>query len=120
MRNMQEPYKIGSIVTGCVTGIQDYGVFVRLDYNKSGLIHISEISSKYVKDIHRYVEENEIIRVKIIGQESSDHYQLSIKDIDYRITNRHDSKIQETASGFKTLAMNLENWIHQKQKESKK
>ena len=41
-------YKYGEIVTGYVTGIEKYGVFVSLDEYYSGLIHISEISEKYV------------------------------------------------------------------------
>ena len=43
-------YKKGEIVTGCVTGIEKYGIFVSLDDYYSGLIHISEISSFFVKN----------------------------------------------------------------------
>ena len=43
---MHEKYKIGSVVLGYVTGIKEYGIFVQLDSNTSGLIHISEISNK--------------------------------------------------------------------------
>ena len=39
-------YKVGSVVLGYVTGIKEYGIFVQLDSNTSGLIHISEISNK--------------------------------------------------------------------------
>ncbi len=108
---MEEAYKIGTVVTGFVTGIKEYGIFVHLDEYHSGLIHISEISTHFVSNIHNYVAMGEIIRVKIIGQEDSKHYQLSIKEIDYRIMKRHDSKIKETNSGFKNLATNLDNWI---------
>ena len=41
-------YKKGEIVTGCVTGIEKYGIFVSLDEYYSGLIHISEISDFFV------------------------------------------------------------------------
>ena len=43
-------YKKGEIVTGCVTGIEKYGIFVSLDDYYSGLIHISEISDFFVKN----------------------------------------------------------------------
>ena len=45
-------YKVGSTVTGNVTGIEKYGAFVSLDDYYSGLIHISEISDGFVKDIN--------------------------------------------------------------------
>ena len=44
-------YKKGSIIRGTVTGIETYGVFVSCDEYYSGLIHISEISYSYVKNI---------------------------------------------------------------------
>ena len=50
------PYQIGQTVEGKVTGIQPYGAFVMLDRHTSGLIHISEISDGYVRDISRFVK----------------------------------------------------------------
>ena len=47
-------YKVGSVVLGYVTGIKEYGIFVQLDSNTSGLIHISEISNKFIKIINNY------------------------------------------------------------------
>ena len=49
-------YRIGQTAEGKVTGIQPYGAFVMLDRQTSGLIHISEISDGYVRDISRYVK----------------------------------------------------------------
>ena len=37
-------YQIGQVIEGTVNGIQEYGVFVKLDNNKEGLLHISEIA----------------------------------------------------------------------------
>lgn len=39
------------VVEGCVTGIEKYWIFVTLDEYYSGLIHISEISDGFVRDI---------------------------------------------------------------------
>ena len=44
-------YYPGQIVEGVITGIQSYGAFVSLDKYSSGLIHISEISDGFVKEI---------------------------------------------------------------------
>ena len=53
--DIMSKYECGKIVTGCVTGVENYGIFVSLDEYYSGLIHISEISTKFVKDINDYV-----------------------------------------------------------------
>ena len=45
-------YKPGKIVKGIITGVQKYGIFVDLDNYYSGLIHISEISDLFVKDVN--------------------------------------------------------------------
>ncbi|MBR2668933.1 MAG: S1 RNA-binding domain-containing protein, partial [Solobacterium sp.] len=73
-------YEIGQIVEGKVTGIQPYGAFVALQDNVTGLIHISEISDGYVRNITRYVKEGDIVRVKIIDYDP-EHRQarLSLK-----------------------------------------
>ena len=108
-------FNIGDIVTGTVTGIENYGVFVSLGENCSGLIHISEISDFFVRNINDYVELNETIKVKIIDVDSSNnHYKLSIKNIKYRNKNKHNTKIVETKSGFYNLEKALNIWILEK------
>ena len=116
---MKRSYKEGEIVVGRVTGVKEYGVFVKLDRFHKGLIHISCITRGYVKDINDYVKINELIRVKVISSVDEEMLKLSIKDIDYRITNRHNSKIIETPSGFGNLALHLDYWL-EKEKEALK
>ena len=111
-------YENGKIVTGCVTGIENYGIFVSLDEYYSGLIHISEISTKFVKDINDYVNIGETIRVKIVEKDEDNcHLKLSIKDIDYRVNSKRRNKIIETEKGFETLSIKLEDWIEEKYAE---
>ena len=114
-------YENGKIVTGCVTGIENYGIFVSLDEYYSGLIHISEISTKFVKDINDYVNIGETIRVKIVEKDEDNcHLKLSIKDIDYRVNSKRRNKIIETEKGFETLSIKLEDWIEEKYSEIEK
>lgn len=111
-------YKVGNIVMGCVTGIEKYGIFVNLDSYYSGLIHISEISNSFVRNINDYVSIGETIKVKILEiNEENSHLKLSIKDFDYRINHKKRSKIIETRSGFSTLRVNLKKWMDIKEKE---
>lgn len=116
---MAKEYKEGSTVVGTVTGIKDYGIFVKLDSNHSGLIHISEIGNHYIEDLNKYVTLNELIRVRIVGKSSDNMFKLSIKNVDYRITKRNGSRIKETENGFKNLALHLDYWVR-KELEKKK
>ena len=88
-------YHAGEIVTGCVTGIEKYGVFVSLDEYYNGLIHISEISDDYVRNIHDYVKIGETINAKIMEENSKTHHvKLSIKNMDYRILKNLNGKFK--------------------------
>lgn len=45
--------EVGEIYEGKVTGITKFGAFVDIGEGKSGMVHISEVASSYVKDINR-------------------------------------------------------------------
>lgn len=105
----------GRIMRGTVTGIENYGVFVSCDDYYTGLIHISEISHGFVKNINDFVKIGDIIYVKILDvDEELGHLKLSIKDIDYkRKVYFKRKRIKETPLGFKTLEYKLPIWINQ-------
>jgi len=110
---MLNKYKVGNIVTGTVSGIEPYGFFVKFDEYYSGLVHISEMSDKFVKDPNDFVKIDDLIKTKIIEvDEEHFHLKLSIKNLDYRIKkNKELKKIVETPNGFKTLEYKLKLWI---------
>ena len=111
-------YKSGKIVKGCVTGIENYGIFVSFDEYYTGLIHISEISDNFVRNINDYVDLGETINVKILDvDEENCHLKLTIKNIKYRGNDRKRKKIEETGSGFEILRKKLDLWIDEKKKE---
>ena len=116
---LMNQYKKGEIVTGCVTGIEKYGIFVSLDDYYSGLIHISEISDFFVRNPADYVHIGETIRALVIDDSDVDtfHVKLSIKNIDYKIIKRKNKKIVETSKGFDTLSYMLPKWISLKKEE---
>ena len=109
-------YKVGKVVKGNITGVEKYGIFVNLDNYYSGLIHISEISDSFVKDINDYGKVGETIYSRIIEvNEDTNHLKLSIKNMDYRKNKPvNKSRIKETGSGFKILEDNLSIWIEEK------
>lgn len=111
-------YEKGRIVTGQVTGIEKYGIFVSLDEFYSGLIHISEISDSYVKDISDYVNVGETIKARIVEtDEETYHVKLSIKNMNYREFNKKNFKLKEVSRGFLPLEEKLDTWIADKIKE---
>ena len=106
-------YKKGKTIKGTVSGIESYGAFVKFDEFYTGLIHISEISHGYVKNITDFVNIGDTIYVEILEiDEQSTHLKLSIKNIQYKPQKiKKYKKIIETKNGFKTLAYKLPKWI---------
>lgn len=118
-------YKVNDIVLGEVTGIQPYGAFMKIDENEQGLIHISEISPYFVKNIHDYVKVGQKIKVKIIDiLEEKDLYRLSLKQVETRVRqnirplktppnkkNKKRFKIPLDQQDFSPLQEALEGWI---------
>ncbi len=114
-KSIMTKYKVGDIITGCVTGIEKYGVFVNLDEFYTGLIHISEVSNLFVRDINDYVEIGQTIKCKVIDViDEENHLKLSIKDIDYQVGKKKLKKIVETEHGFETLEKMLPKWEEEK------
>ena len=109
--------KVGDIVTGKVTGIENYGIFVNFgEYN--GLIHISEISSNFVKDVHEFAKIGEEIKGKVLEiDEKNKQLKLTIKEFEADTKKSKREKIVETSRGFESISENLDRWISDKMKE---
>lgn len=111
---MTEEYKVGNIIKGQVTGVEKYGIFVNIDPWYNGLIHISEISEEYVKNIYDYVSIGETIYCQVLEiNEENLQLKLSIKNINYK-ASCDDNPIKETRKGFLPLKENLNIWLEKK------
>jgi len=71
--------EVGSKVNGKVTGITNFGAFVKITDDKTGLVHISEVADSYVKDINDHLTVGDEIKVKIINVGDDGKIGLSIK-----------------------------------------
>ena len=114
--------KVGEIKEGIISGIQPYGAFVQLDTGEKGLIHISEISKGYVKDVTQYLHIGERVRVKILDYDIVyNQCRLSLKAVQSTTRKRHkttrEMKVPKMEIGFKTLEENLDKWIELQIKE---
>ena len=115
-------YKVDDIVLGTVSGIQPYGAFIKFDDNEQGLIHISEISSYFVKDIEKFVKLGQKVKVKVIEVlEDKNLYRLSLKQVEPRMRQyirtpkmnprKKKIKIPLTQQDFSPLEKHLDHWI---------
>lgn len=89
--------EVGSKIEGKVTGITNFGAFVDLGDNQSGMVHISEISNSYVKDIHDVLKVGDIVKVLVLNEKDG-KIALSIKQAsDKPKPSHHERKPRQQA-----------------------
>lgn len=89
--------EVGSKLEGKVTGITKFGAFVELPGGETGLVHISEIASTYVKDINDHLKLGDKVTVKVLNIRDG-KIGLSIKKAqDKERSPRH---MRDRAEGF--------------------
>ena len=82
-------YYPGNIVEGRVVGIKPYGVFINLDEDTVGLLHISEISDEFVDDINKFVKIGDVLKTKVLDIDYSENRaKLSLKALKKRNRRR--------------------------------
>ena len=74
---------VGSILEGKVKSITNFGAFVTLPENKTGMVHISEVANTYVSDIRQHLTEGQDVKVMVIGLDGG-KVNLSIKRLEAR------------------------------------
>lgn len=72
-------FQIGDIVEGKVTGITKFGAFVEIEENVVGLVHISEVSNTFVKEVGDFVKIGQTVKVKILRKNDNGKIELSMK-----------------------------------------
>ncbi len=72
---------VGAILEGKVKSITNFGAFVALPENKTGMVHISEVANAYVSDIRQHLTEGQDVKVVVIGNENG-KINLSIKRLE--------------------------------------
>jgi len=76
---MTEEVQVGKVYEGTVTTIKDFGAFVEILPNQDGLVHISELSDSYVRDIHSLCKVGDRMLVKVIDIDGQGRIRLSRK-----------------------------------------
>ena len=86
---------VGAVLEGKVKTITNFGAFVALGDNQTGMVHISEVANSYVSDIREHLTEGQDVKVMVIGVDGG-KVNLSIK--------RLEPKPQRANNGFRTGA----------------
>ncbi|ANZ58589.1 RNA-binding protein S1 [Fructilactobacillus lindneri] len=79
--------EVGEIVTGKVSGITGFGAFVDLGNHQTGLVHISEVSDGFVKDVHDILTVGDEVKVKVTKVGDDGKIGLSIR----KATDNHEA-----------------------------
>ena len=77
---------VGAVLDGKVRSITNFGAFISLPEDKTGLVHISEVANTYVSDIRQHLTEGQDVKVVVIGLENG-KVNLSIKRLEARQNN---------------------------------
>ncbi|MFZ3576799.1 S1 domain-containing post-transcriptional regulator GSP13 [Virgibacillus sp. DJP39] len=119
---MTDKFETGQVLEGKVTGIQPYGAFVALDDETQGLVHISEVTHGYVKDINEHLTVGDSVNVKVLNVDSDKNkVSLSIRATEEAPKQQTKApknqpvqqQQQDSSAGFNTLKDKLEQWIEQ-------
>lgn len=71
--------EIGSVYDGTVTGLTNFGAFVKLEDGTTGMVHISEVAAEFVSDISQHLSQGDAVKVKVIDINEKGKVSLSIK-----------------------------------------
>lgn len=69
----------GQILQGKISGITNFGAFVQLPDNITGLVHISEVADSFVKDINEFLKVGDEVKVKVLSVDDGGKISLSIR-----------------------------------------
>ena len=72
---------VGAVLEGKIKSITNFGAFVALPENKTGMVHISEVANTYVSDIRQHLSEGQDVKVVVISNENG-KVNLSIKRLE--------------------------------------
>ena len=101
----------GSIVSGKVVRLHDFGAFVEIGPEVTGLVHISEVHRDFVDNIHAYLTEGQDVTVKVVGIKEDGRIDLSIK----RADPTWEDEVQRKSAGRvdKEFNSRLRKFMHQ-------
>ena len=80
---------VGAVLDGKVKSITNFGAFISLPENQTGLVHISEVANTYVSDIREHLTEGQDVKVVVLSLDNG-KVNLSIKRLEANRPQRED------------------------------
>ena len=72
--------KEGMVLEGTVSNVTNFGAFVDIGVHQDGLVHVSELSNRFVKDPREAVHVGSVVKVKVIGVDARDEAYFSFNE----------------------------------------
>lgn len=99
---MSEKYQVGQIVEGTINSIKPFGAFITLDESTQGLVHISQVTHGFLKDINEVVSVGDKVKVKIVSIDAqTGKISLSMKDASPRTAPKKPVESAQPAASDK-------------------
>ena len=96
---------VGTVLEGKIKSITNFGAFVALPENKTGMVHISEVANAYVSDIRAHLTEGQDVKVVVIGNENG-KINLSIKRLEPKPQRENTGAPRREGGNFRPAAGN--------------
>ena len=95
---------VSEVVSGSVSAIMSFGAFVSLEDGSTGLVHISEISKNFVKDVNEFLTVGQQVRVVALATDHDGKKRLSMKKADEILLENGDTNVNVLKSPSKENA----------------
>lgn len=118
-------YQVGDLIIGKITSVKPYALFLSFEGGSNGLLHISELSDSYIRDIEKYGSVGDEIKVKVISiDEANGFLRVSYKRVPEEerfSTHVNEARIylEESEKDFSELEKKLPIWIEETLKKVK-
>ena len=109
-------YQVGQLIVGKVYNVKPYALFMSFDDGVTGLLHISEISDSFIRDIEKYGSVGDEIKVKILSIDKDNGFlRVSYKQVppeEMYSSHTNQRKVPTTSEDeFLPLKEKLDSWI---------
>ena len=118
-------YEIGELVIGKVDAVKPYALFLSFENGQKGLLHISEISDAYIRDIEKYGTVGDQLKVKVLSIDNFNGFmRVSLKQVpEQERYSTHTNDLRRVPvvdkEGFKLLEERLDGWIKETLKKAR-
>lgn len=107
---------VNEVVSGSVSAIMSFGAFVSLEDGSTGLVHISEISKNFVKDVNEFLTVGQQVRVVALATDHDGKKRLSMKKADEILLENGDTNINVLKNPSKENAKQQEKFSEKPKK----